>query len=124
VGFIVTTDWKKVAADAWDSPGWKTAAREYREPRAGRRAVVEIDPERAAMFRRLMDSNVSLERAWYELNQNRRSTQQTVIEAIMVAVRARGIEALKEPETKERLERCDTDALAEIERRIVKLRKA
>jgi hypothetical protein len=41
----------------------------------------------------------------------------------MHAVRERGLAALKESATAERLERCDAAARAEIERRIADLRK-
>jgi len=41
----------------------------------------------------------------------------------MHTVRERGLAALKEPKTAERLERCDAAAKAEIERRIANLRK-
>ena len=45
------------------------------------------------------------------------------VEAVILAVRDRGLAALKEPANVERLERCDAAAKAEIERRIAKLRK-
>jgi hypothetical protein len=45
------------------------------------------------------------------------------IEAVIHAVRERGLAALKEPVTAKRLERCDAAAKAEIEQRIAKLRK-
>jgi hypothetical protein len=44
-----------------------------------------------------------------------------VVEAVMLAVRERGLAALKEPATVERLERCDAAARAEINQRIEKL---
>jgi hypothetical protein len=47
-----------------------------------------------------------------------RPTPEVVIEAIMFAVRERGLAALKEPATAERLERCDAAAKAKIEQRI------
>jgi hypothetical protein len=50
-------------------------------------------------------------------------TPQVTIEAVMYAVRSRGLAALKEPATVERLSRCDVAAMAEIERRIANLRK-
>jgi hypothetical protein len=52
-----------------------------------------------------------------------RPTPEATIEAIMHAVRERGLAALKEPATAERLSRCDASAKAEIERRIANLRK-
>jgi len=71
-----------------------------------------------------MADDVSLERAWSELNDARnRPTPKATIDAIMFAARERGIAALKEPATAQRLDHCDDAAKAEIERRIAKLRK-
>jgi hypothetical protein len=50
-----------------------------------------------------------------------RPTPEVVIEAIMFAVRERGLAALKEPATAERLKRCDATARIEINQRIEKL---
>src|SRR5262245_12256556 len=54
---------------------------------------------------------------------DRRPTPRSTIEAVMHAMRERGLAALKESATAERLERCDAAARAEIERRIADLRK-
>jgi hypothetical protein len=113
-----------VAAGAWDSPGWKKAAAEYHRDRAGRPLIVEIEAERPKRLRRLMQPGMSLEQAWNEINDPRnRPTPNVVVEAIMLAVRERGLAALKEPATAERLKTCDAAAKAEIEQRIAKLRK-
>jgi hypothetical protein len=48
-------------------------------------------------------------------------TPQTLIEAIMCSVRARGLPALKEGATLERLSRCDASALDAVDQRIAKL---
>jgi hypothetical protein len=48
-------------------------------------------------------------------------TPNVVVEAVMHVVRERGLAALKEPATVERLERCDASARAEINQRIEKL---
>jgi hypothetical protein len=53
-----------------------------------------------------------------------RPTPQTTIEAIMFCVRDRGLSALQEPANKERLARCDKGAIAQIDARISKLKKA
>jgi hypothetical protein len=59
---------------------------------------------------------------WDWLNDPHRwQTPQSTIEAVMVAVRARGIAALKEPATIERLMRCDDAAKGEFNRRIAAL---
>jgi hypothetical protein len=69
-----------------------------------------------------MADNVSLDRAWHELNSpHGRPTPEVTIEAIVYAVRERGVSALKEPENLERLSRCDEAARAQINQRIAKL---
>jgi hypothetical protein len=54
-------------------------------------------------------------------NPNRFATPAVVVEAIMYAVRQRGLAALSEPDTKERLVRCDKAAVEQIDTRIKKL---
>jgi hypothetical protein len=63
---------------------------------------------------------MSLDALWPVLNQPR-CTPQTTIEALMYAVRERGLAALKESANIERLQRCDNAAKAEINRRIASL---
>lgn len=73
---------------------------------------------------RMLGPNVSLDRAWAEFNDPRnRPTQQSTIEAIMYAVRERGVAALKEPATAARLQECDAAAREQIQLRIEKLHK-
>jgi hypothetical protein len=62
----------------------------------------------------------SAERRWDPVN-HRRLVPQTLIEAVMYCVRARGLAALKEPANLERLRQCDARARAEIDRRLNKL---
>ena len=64
--------------------------------------------------------DMSLGALWERLNNPWRTSQST-IEAILVAVRSRGLAALREPPNLERLRRCDAKAQAEIDRRIDKL---
>jgi hypothetical protein len=60
---------------------------------------------------------------WEALNESRRwPTPQSAIEAIMCSVHARGVDALKEPATRELLLQCDRKAKAEINRRIAALK--
>ena len=62
---------------------------------------------------------LSLEALWDVLNDpRRRATPQVVVDAVMVSVRARGIDALREPDVIERLSRCDAAARDEIKRRV------
>jgi hypothetical protein len=71
-------------------------------------------------LRGLLDKSVSLERAYTELRN--RPTPEATIEAVKQAVRARGICALNEIQTQERLQRCDADARARLDRWIEKRR--
>jgi hypothetical protein len=60
---------------------------------------------------------LSLGALWDWLN-DRHPTPQVVIEAVMHAVRQGGLSALQQPETKQRLLRCDRRGRNEINRRI------
>ena len=118
---IMTTDWKKVAAEAWSAPNWREAGAQYQHARAGRPLIVEIEPEHLKLLRTLM-GEISLERAWAEINDPRnRTTPQVTVEAIVFSVQERGIGALKDPSNIERLSRCGKAAKNEINRRIEKL---
>jgi hypothetical protein len=83
--------------------------------RLWRQADAKADRMRPASkiegLRGLLDNDVSLARASAELNRNR-PTPEATIEAVKQAVRARGICALNESQTQERLQRCDADARA------------
>jgi hypothetical protein len=67
-------------------------------------------------------NEMSLVALWHHHDSNRPRPQAN-IEAIMHSVRERGLGALQEPATLERLSRCDAAALAQIDNRIVKLRR-
>lgn len=90
----MTEDWKAKAEQAWHEPGWRDAARDYH---ANRPTI--------------------------ERNQRARSTPVSTIEAILFCVRERGLAALDESTNRERLERCDAPALAQIDRRIANSRR-
>jgi hypothetical protein len=51
-------------------------------------------------------------------------TPQATIEAVMLSVRQRGLAALREPSTLERLKRCDQAARNQIDARLTKLIEA
>jgi hypothetical protein len=106
----------------WSDQNWREAAKQYHRDRAGRPLIVEADGEHLRRLRRLMGDDVSLNAAWYELDDYRnRPTPTASIDAVMHAVRERGVAALKEPAMKERLTRCDAAARAEINKQIEKL---
>jgi hypothetical protein len=56
-----------------------------------------------------------------QLARRLRGTPQSTVDALMCALRARGLPALKAPAGIERLLRCDTVARSEINKRIAKL---
>jgi hypothetical protein len=76
-----------------------------------------IDPA-TERLRQLLDDDVSLERAWAEINGNR-PTPEATVEAIKEAVRRRGASALDEPRTRDRLAQCDAKALKAIDRWLI-----
>jgi len=106
-----------VDIDPWDAPGWREAANEYRKARGKNVSVVSLAPEGIARLRRLMDDGVSHERAWFELGRGR-PTPEVTIQAIVFAVRERGMAALKKPATTRRLSHCNAAAITEIGKRI------
>jgi hypothetical protein len=55
---------------SWGAPSWREAAVEYHRDRPGRLAV-RIEPRRLERLRRLLAVDVSLDRAWHELRDNR-----------------------------------------------------
>jgi hypothetical protein len=55
---------------------------------------------------------------------NQADTPQSTIEAILYAVKSRGVDALEESANVERLSRCDEAARAEIRRRLGNMRAA
>jgi hypothetical protein len=110
-------DPQDLALEAWDAPSWREAAADYHKDRAGRRLAVEIEPQRLVRLRRLMAPGISLERAWHELQRNR-PPPKAIIDAVVQAVRERGLKALHEPSTARRLTACDANARGEITKRI------
>lgn len=65
----------------------------------------------------------TLDQLWSRLNDpSHRPTPEVTVLAVLHAIRSRGTKALKEPETLERLSRCDADALARINDEIVQLK--
>ena len=109
---------KAQQSESWLAPSWREAAVDYHKNRAGRPAA-EIELARLVRLRRLMAPEISLDRAWQELSEPRdRPTSKATVDAVVFAVRSRGLTALKEPTTAQRLAECDTAARAEITRQI------
>jgi hypothetical protein len=112
----------KAAVDGWDGPGWCEAAIEYHKQRGGRAAAVEIEPDRLARLHRLMERNVSLDRAWAELNDTSGRAADASVEALMFRLRSRGVSALEEPDTLRRLSQLSDAQLREVAVRLQKLK--
>jgi hypothetical protein len=77
-------------------------------------AASRRDDPHLKRLRRLMDDEISLERAYAEM-MKARPTPNATTEAVKRAVRDRGVAALKEGATRERLGRCDPAARAELD---------
>jgi hypothetical protein len=56
-----------------------------------------------------------------EMSASPRPTPQTTINALMYSMRSRGLQALREPDTMERLSRCDEGAIRQIAERLATL---
>jgi hypothetical protein len=79
------------------------------------------DPADLKRLRRLLDEDVSLERAWHELNEARkRLAPQVTVEALMFSLRSGGA-ALERKDVRERLSRMSETQLHEICARLRKL---
>jgi hypothetical protein len=104
------------------NPSFCTASRRADAHLAGeRKAGRQRESAEVLRARRLLADadNVSLDRAWHEINDRcNHATPQSTVEAIMLCMRERGLAALKEPANVERLSRCDAAAKAQIEKRI------
>ena len=76
-----------------------------------------IDPARLVRLHRLMAPEISLDRTWNEIRE-KRPTSKATVDAVVLAVRDRGLGALEEPTTAQRPAECDAAARAEITRQI------
>jgi hypothetical protein len=67
--------------------------------------------------------DLSLHALWERLNSpEQHPTPQSVVDAVMVSLRARGVAALREPDGQARWGRCDAKAKAEVRTRWKALR--
>jgi len=117
------TDWSGLIAAAleqpesktmttWDGASWRASAKDYHEQRASRRTSEAISLERLAHLRRLMADDISIDRAWHELEADRTAPKATV-EALMFSLR-RGINELTQPSTLRRLSTLDEYQLEDV----------
>ena len=110
------------ADDPWSAPGWHEAAVEYHKDRGVRVSVTSYTADELARLRELMADNVTLERAWHEINHPADRAAASTVEALMFALRERGAAALAEPECQKRLADMSTAQMRDILARLMALR--
>jgi hypothetical protein len=79
------------------------------------------DP-RLERLRRLMDDDVSIERAWHEINHPTDRAAASTVEVLMLALRERGVAALAEPAVRQRLAQLDEEQVVKVGDRLQALR--
>jgi len=103
-----------IADDAWAAPSWREAALEYHKHRGGRVSITSYAPEHLARLRLLTDDDVSLDRAWDELNCRASGAAASTVEALMFGLRD-GLAALpKNPERLRRLSELNAEQLCAV----------
>src|SRR5262249_42423889 len=89
--------------------------------RADEKRRREAEPEQLGRLGRVLDDNVSLERALYELNR-RNGAPTASVEAMVHELRTHGLAALERPNCLRRLSDVSTAQLREVLARLIKLR--
>jgi transposase len=76
------------------------------------------------LLRQLMRDDISLERAWHELNAAhvRGRAAQSTVEALMFSLRSGGLKALDEPDTQHRISELSEEQLHEVGGRLQALK--
>ena len=89
---------------------------------ADRKAAARPQDRRLERLRRLLESEVSLERAWVELNRRHdNEAPQATIEALVYELRTHGL-ALERPNCRRRLAEVSTAQLRDVIARLLRLR--
>jgi hypothetical protein len=100
-----------IGDDAWATPTWREAALDYHKARDGRASIAPYAPEHLARLHRLMADNVSLDRAWDELNGRPSKAAAATVEALVFGLRD-GLAALpKNPDRLRRLSELNAEQL-------------
>jgi hypothetical protein len=110
-------------ADHWSDQGWRNAARQYHVARAGRLLVTEIEPQRLARLRKLLANDISLDRAWRELNErDDQPAPQVTLDALNYELRLDGLAALEKPNCRRRLADLSDGQLRELIAALIRAR--
>jgi hypothetical protein len=76
----------------------------------------------ALRVRRLLENSIPLERAWVELNQQRRDgAPQSTVEALVYELRTHGLTALQHPSCLRRLDDVSATQVREVTARLIRL---
>jgi hypothetical protein len=100
-----------IADDVRDAPVWHEAALEYHKARDGRVSIVPYAPEHLARLRRLMDDDISLDRAWHELHGRASGAAASPVEALVSGLRDGLVALSKNPERLRRLSELNAEQL-------------
>ena len=100
----------------WDGPSWRASAKDYHEQRASRRTSETVSPEGLDHLSRLMADDISIDRAWHELEADR-TTPKATVDALMFSLR-RGSNELTKPDALRRLSALDEAQLKTFCRRV------
>lgn len=115
-------NWTELAVDAWNSPSWKQAALEYHHARG--RAIAEVPSEDLARLRRLMSDEISIERAWNEINRAARErydeAPEATYNALVYELRTHGVSQLNKPNCQRRLANL---SIAQLKKLMVQLKR-
>jgi hypothetical protein len=103
-----------IAYDAWAAPTWREAVLEYHKHRGNRTSIAPYAPEHLARLRRLMDDNVSLDRAWHELNCGASGAAASTVEALMFGLRDGLVALSKNPDRLRRLSELNAEQLCAV----------
>jgi hypothetical protein len=96
----------------WDAPSWRQAAKDYQEQHAGHSSTETIERERLSRLRRLLESGVTLDRAWDEINRSWPAPKATV-DALLLSLR-RGADELVKTETFRQLSVLDEGQIEDV----------
>jgi hypothetical protein len=109
------------ADDAWSAPGWCDAAVDYHKDRGDRVSVRPYTADELARLRERMADNVTLERAWQEINHPTDRATASTLEALMFGLRERGAAALAEGPVRQRLVQLERAQVLQVGDRLQRL---
>jgi hypothetical protein len=114
---------KTQRGDYWSGPSWREAARQYQAARAGRLLITETEPQRLSWLRELFVNEISLDRAWRELNElSRQAAPQVTLDALIYELRLDGLAALEKPNCRRRLADLSDGQLRELIAALIRAR--